>query len=129
MRQRAGFKRGAKFVSCGHPKTQSNTTVSRQCRQCCRAAKREARRLEREARAQAIAAPVVVLHGSPRYAVLMAEAKAEYLAHLEREREMRKGGRPKGAVTVGKGRNQFPNVSRDPKDALVDALGRFEGAA
>jgi hypothetical protein len=131
MRQRTQFKRGAKFANCGHAKTERNTTVSRQCRECCRAAKREARRLEREARTAAIAAPLPPTP-STRYALLMAEAKAAYLAHLERERGDRKGGRPKGAVSVGKALNPHRprmELTADPADALLNALGRYEGAA
>jgi hypothetical protein len=64
---------------------------------------------------------------------ILAEAKRDYEALLAREKEGRKGGRPRGSgktISVGRGRpNQFVNVHEDPRDALLNALGNFSGAA
>lgn len=133
----------AHWERCGHPRTTANTAKSGlrwgTCREC-KVARDRARRAAtprkpfyrnpEPAKPQPIQrqAPVIVPRGQ-RYAELMAEAKAAYQAALKREEEMRKGGRPKGSVTVGKGRNQFPNVQSDPADALVNALGSYSGAA
>lgn len=65
-----------------------------------------------------------------RQRTILAEAKREYDAMLEREAAARKGGRPRTKSDFRGGRpNQMGNLRSDPADALLNALGTFEGAA
>lgn len=132
-------RRGETWPSCGHPRTKHNTTSSGypQCRECKREDARRARRRAKEARALAAAERRRVLPTST-YALLMAEAKAEYQAALEREKEARKGGRPPKpgggkTINVGKSLNPYrPQIAAqrcDPADALIVALGQYGGGA
>lgn len=64
----------------------------------------------------------------------LATAKAAYQAALQREQDARKGGRPPKPgggknIRVGAIRNQFPNVQSDPKDALLNSVQPYYGAA
>jgi hypothetical protein len=126
------------FPRCGHPKTKENSfhPHGKHPWVSCRTCKNELQRrnyTKRTGRLRESSPPpstvsYIVPRGK-RYADLMAEAKRDYAKALEREQEARKGGRPKGAVSVGRGRpNQFPDVRRDPANALLDALGNY-GAA
>ena len=130
--------------TCGHKRTKKNSTNTRwpQCLMCKRKKAREWARAHSKAPAKPMKPDrprIVPPSIGPRpYAVLMAEAKAEYQALLEREKDARKGGRPNASGRggqkpmghVGQGRpNQFVNVHEDPRDALLNALGTFQGAA
>lgn len=68
------------------------------------------------------------------YGRLMAEAKIEFDAWMQRQLELGKGGRPKGSkprnsVEVSRGRPVMPNVESNPADALLSALGHYSGSA
>lgn len=53
--------------------------------------------------------------------------KKAFRALLDREKEQRKGGRPRKNFTLGS--RPFHAVRVDPADALLVALGRFTGRA
>lgn len=56
--------------------------------------------------------PAAVMPGGKPYAVLMVEAKAAYLALLEREKDAAKGGRPKGSGRGGQRSIAIPRSRR-----------------
>ncbi len=131
---------------CGHPKTPENTTTSGppQCRQCKREYSRRYRAASfdatRRRTADLAAEPAIALYRTEkakreeRRAAELQPVKQALQAVLDREKEARKGGRPRGS---GKGGmksmtiHQRPFFAKrvDPVDALVESLGHFNGNA
>lgn len=143
----SGSKMRLTWRSCGHPKTPTNTTKSGypQCRLCKQADARRARERKKRSAALRDAAfaqqEAIALYRTEKAKrderrklnPQMTEAQRAFAAILERDRQNGRGGRPKGSRNgqhyAAKPGKPKLNLTRDPADALLDALGRYEGAA
>lgn len=140
---------------CGHAVTDENTRWSgkgkrlRRCLTCDtqkqveaaeRARRREYIAADRHAKAEAVTATIALYRAEKAAAKerqqnrVMLEAKREYEAMLKREADLRKGGRPRksGAYHLqvsSRYRPAMPQCHSDPRDALLNALGDYSGAA
>lgn len=128
--------------TCGHPRTAENTAGNGRYGQCrtCKIAYLRRRRPQRPAEDDAPVSADVALYRTEKairaerlaQSAAMQAAKAAYAAQQERDRQARKGGRPKGSGArslelIPAKRNQFANVTADPADALLNALGGYQG--
>lgn len=121
------FVDGQTWPRCGHPRTKETTVVKPRGTQCriCKKEWDQINNRNRPSRAkkrpvkQIPVTPPVQLYRDERAkradrlaATVMAEAKAEYLARIEREKEASKGGRPKGSGRGGQITMQVPRSTR-----------------